>query len=291
MEAQLAGIKPVPAEVGEPFFPLSFSTWTPPTMNHKVFAERSEHSVWQLQVFCYVIVLIQPWYRPRWLYVFSPGRKLGAAQDTFTELQIPQLRFHQTIKEMVCVCLSIISWYWLVLVCYSGICDCISCALCRGSMRSETKSRLLTRLSQELITDLLVGTFGLFSLNKRDQRCLVIWLCLCVEVCCPACICVRQRKKRCNTQTAVQRKLPVSVTIVAWSLRLRQRLQRAAGGETSLLYLPSCAHLLPLISPSLLLFLSSPRAVSQWTPLFIWSSVAIALSLQVCERAHVGVTH
>lgn len=88
----------------------------------------------------------------------------------------------------VCVCLSIISWYWLVLMCYSGICDCISCALCRGSMLSETKSRLLTLLSQELMTDLLVGTLGLFSLNKGDQRCLFMWLWLCVEVCCPTCV-------------------------------------------------------------------------------------------------------
>lgn len=58
--------------------------------------------------------------------------------------------------------------------------------------------------------------------------------------------------------------------------------EQAAGGEKSLLYLSSCSLPLPLISLSPLLFLSSPRAVSYCTPLSIWSSVAVALPLQVC---------
>lgn len=83
-------------------------------------------------------------------------------------------------------------------------------------------------------------------------------------------------------ETALHRELSVSAVISARSLWLRQRLQRAAGGETSLLYLSSCSCPLPLISLSSLLFLSSPQAVSYCAPLSIWSSVPGALPLQVC---------
>lgn len=102
------------------------------------------------------------------------------------------------------------------------------------------------------------------------------------------CLHVLKGKRVQQKDSPAQRECSVSVVIAARSLRLRPRLQRAAGGETLLLYLSSCSC---LWSPSLLCF-SLPFHLRQFRIVLLCPSGALSPMYCHCRcvRVCVGVT-
>lgn len=103
-------------------------------------------------------------------------------------------------------------------------------------------------------------------------------------------MCIKARNRATERQPCTESCL--SVVVAAQSLWLRRRLQRTAGGATSLLYLSSCFSPLPLISVSLLLFLSFLQAVSYCALLLCPSGALFMLHChwQVCVHGCVPIT-